>query len=95
MVRLVVDIWAIACRDTGPASKSNLLTHHLLLHTQTTSLGQQFATIEAITLMSMLVQHFTFELVDPHNEPAYLPSLTLPMERGLPIRVKRRVDASA
>ncbi|KAF9932796.1 hypothetical protein BGZ67_004566, partial [Mortierella alpina] len=58
-------------------------------------LGQQFATIEAITLMSMLVQQFTFELVDPDTEPAYLPSLTLPMERGLPIRVKRRVDASA
>ncbi|KAF9956549.1 hypothetical protein BGZ72_002683 [Mortierella alpina] len=73
-------------------SSSKFISFH---HGPRTCLGQQFATIEAITLMSMLVQHFTFELVDPHNEPAYLPSLTLPMERGLPIRVKRRVDASA
>ncbi|KAF9580548.1 Protein kinase alk2 [Lunasporangiospora selenospora] len=56
-----------------------------------TCLGQQFATIEGITLMSMLVQNFTFELVEPHKEPAYLPSLTLPMATGLPVRIKRRV----
>jgi len=56
------------------------------------SLGQHFATIEAITIMSMLAQKFTFELVDPKIEPAYKPSLTLPMENGLPVRIKRRVD---
>ncbi|KAF9288020.1 hypothetical protein BGZ68_000917 [Mortierella alpina] len=70
-------------------SSSKFISFH---HGPRTCLGQQFATIEAITLMSMLVQHFTFELVDPDNEPAYVPSLTLPMERGLPIRVKRRVS---
>lgn len=43
------------------------------------SLGQQFATIEAITLTAMLLQKFTFELVTPDSEPAYLPSLTLPV----------------
>ncbi|KAF9956547.1 hypothetical protein BGZ72_002681 [Mortierella alpina] len=73
-------------------SSSKFISFH---HGPRTCLGQQFATIEAITLMSMLVQHFTFELVDPNNEPAYLPSLTLPMERGLPILVKRRVSAAA
>ncbi|KAF9956548.1 serine/threonine protein kinase, CMGC, dual-specificity [Mortierella alpina] len=73
-------------------SSSKFISFH---HGPRTCLGQQFATIEAITLMSMLVQHFTFELVDPNNEPAYLPSLTLPMERGLPILVKRRVSAPA
>ncbi|KAF8977506.1 hypothetical protein BGZ46_007329, partial [Entomortierella lignicola] len=52
-----------------------------------------FATIEAITIVSMLFQKFTFELVDPKTEPAYLPSLTLPLANGLPIYVKRRVDA--
>ncbi|KAI8351103.1 cytochrome P450 [Mortierella sp. GBAus27b] len=57
-----------------------------------TCLGQQFATIEAITIMSMLSQKFTFELVDPSIEPAYTPSLTLPMAKGLPVRVKRRPD---
>ncbi|KAF9359160.1 hypothetical protein BGX26_013013 [Mortierella sp. AD094] len=55
-----------------------------------TCLGQQFATIEAITIMSMLMQKFTFELVEPNKEPAYLPSLTLPMAHGLPVRVKHR-----
>ncbi|KAK3806301.1 MAG: cytochrome P450 [Benniella sp.] len=57
-----------------------------------TCLGQHFATIEAITIMSMLAQKFTFELVDPKIEPAYMPSLTLPMAKGLPVRIKRRVD---
>ncbi|KAG0222435.1 cytochrome P450 [Mortierella sp. GBAus27b] len=56
-----------------------------------TCLGQQFATIEAITITSMLLQQFTFELVDPNLEPAYVPALTLPMATGLPVRVKRRV----
>ncbi|KAF9940795.1 hypothetical protein BGZ75_005922 [Mortierella antarctica] len=60
-----------------------------------TCLGQNFATIEAITLMSMMVQKFTFELVDPDLEPAYYPSLTLPMQHGLPVRVKRRTDITA
>ncbi|KAF9186133.1 hypothetical protein BGZ51_005631 [Haplosporangium sp. Z 767] len=61
-------------------------------HGPRTCLGQQFATIEAITLMAMLVQKFTFELVEPNKEPAYYPSLTLPMAHGLPVRVKHRVD---
>lgn len=56
-----------------------------------TCLGQQFATIEAVTIMAMLFQRFTFELLDPHTEPAYVPGLTLPMAKGLPMRVKRRV----
>ncbi|KAG0365346.1 cytochrome P450 [Gamsiella multidivaricata] len=60
-----------------------------------TCLGQQFATIEAITIMSMLMQNFTFELVDPNKEPAYYPSLTLPMAHGLPVRVKHRSSAQA
>ncbi|KAG0368788.1 hypothetical protein BGZ54_001157 [Gamsiella multidivaricata] len=59
-----------------------------------TCLGQQFATIEAITIMSMLAQKFTFELVDPSVEPTYIPSLTLPLEKGLLVRVKRRVNGA-
>ncbi|KAF9584844.1 hypothetical protein BGW38_004960 [Lunasporangiospora selenospora] len=69
-------------------SSSKFIAFH---HGPRICLGQQFATIEAITLMSMLLQEFTFELVDPHSEPVYLPSLTLPMEHGLKARVKRRV----
>ncbi|KAF9430695.1 hypothetical protein BGZ94_004912 [Podila epigama] len=59
-----------------------------------TCLGQQFATIEGITLIGLLFSNFEFELVDPHTEPSYVPGLTLPMSKGLPIRVKRRVQAT-
>ncbi|KAG0216091.1 hypothetical protein BGX28_005986 [Mortierella sp. GBA30] len=55
-----------------------------------TCLGQQFATIEAITLMSLLFKRFDFELVDPDNEPGYGPGLTLPVAKGLPVRIHRR-----
>ncbi|KAG0321315.1 hypothetical protein BGZ99_003964 [Dissophora globulifera] len=55
-----------------------------------TCLGQQFATIEAITIMSTLFKKFSFELVDPDTEPAYGAGLTLPMANGLPLRVHRR-----
>ncbi|KAF9131316.1 hypothetical protein BGW39_001991 [Mortierella sp. 14UC] len=57
-----------------------------------TCLGQQFAYIQAITITSMLLQKFDFELVDPHNEPVYGTSLTLPMANGLPVRISRRRD---
>ncbi|KAF9907269.1 Protein kinase alk2 [Linnemannia zychae] len=56
-----------------------------------TCLGQQFATVEGITVMSVMLQKFTFELIDPHTEPEYVPGLTLPMADGLKLRVKRRV----
>ncbi|KAG0244348.1 hypothetical protein BGW41_008112 [Actinomortierella wolfii] len=60
-----------------------------------TCLGQQFATIEAVTLMSMLFQRFEFELVDPKNEPPYGPGLTLPVKHGVPVRVYRRGEPRA
>lgn len=57
------------------------------------SLGKSFAQLEAITITSMLMQKFTFELVEPDVEPRYLPALTLPMETGLPMRVKHRTKS--
>ncbi|KAF9114084.1 hypothetical protein BGX27_000137 [Mortierella sp. AM989] len=68
-------------------SSSKFIAFH---HGPRVCIGQQFATIEAITIVSMLFQHFTFELVDPDTEPSYSRSLTLPLANGLPIRVKRR-----
>ncbi|KAF8924556.1 putative cytochrome P450 monooxygenase [Dissophora ornata] len=90
-------IWGPDAREYKPErwlkgekpSSSKFVAFHL---GPRTCLGQQFATIEAITIMSMLTQKFTFELVDPSVEPAYSPSLTLPLAKGLPVRVKRRVD---
>ncbi|KAG0015378.1 hypothetical protein BGZ80_009893 [Entomortierella chlamydospora] len=60
-----------------------------------TCLGQQFATIEAVTVMGMLFQKFKFELVDPNTEPSYVPGLTLPMAKGLPIRVFHRTPTAS
>ncbi|KAG0350826.1 hypothetical protein BG005_009660 [Podila minutissima] len=70
-------------------SSSKFVSFHL---GPRTCLGQQFATIEAITMLSLLLQRFTFELVNPDIEPGYIASLTLPMAKGLPIRCKHRVD---
>ncbi|KAF8948553.1 hypothetical protein BGZ47_004289 [Haplosporangium gracile] len=55
-------------------------------------LGQGFAVTEAVTLMSMFFQKFTFELENPDQKATYMPSLTLPMEGGLRVYVKRRTD---
>jgi cytochrome P450 len=52
--------------------------------------GQQFATIEALSMIGMILQRFEVSLVDPHSEPQYRASLNLPMADGLKIRVKRR-----
>ncbi|KAF9200956.1 hypothetical protein BGZ49_008807 [Haplosporangium sp. Z 27] len=93
------DIWGPDAEEYNPErwlhnekpSSSKFIAFH---HGPRTCLGQQFATIEAITIVSMLFQKFTFELVDPKTEPAYLPSLTLPLAKGLPVLVKRRLDIS-
>ncbi|KAF9333872.1 hypothetical protein BG006_003025 [Podila minutissima] len=88
-------IWGPDAKDYNPErwltgekpSSAKFVAFHL---GPRTCLGQQFATIEAITLMSMMVSSFTFELVDPDTEPEYMASLTLPMAKGLPVYVKRR-----
>ncbi|KAG0339659.1 Protein kinase alk2, partial [Podila humilis] len=59
-----------------------------------TCLGQQFATIEAQTIMSLMFRRFNFELVDPENEPEYGAALTLPLLHGLPVRITRRKQPS-
>ncbi|KAG0017538.1 hypothetical protein BGZ82_000722 [Podila clonocystis] len=55
-------------------------------------IGQQFATIEALTMIAMILSKFSIELVEPNKLPAYGVSVTLPMLDGLPIRVCRRSD---
>ncbi|KAF8977507.1 hypothetical protein BGZ46_007330 [Entomortierella lignicola] len=92
------EIWGPDAKEYNPnrwidakekPSSSKFIAFH---HGPRTCLGQQFATIEAITIISILFQNFTFELVDPNIKPTYLPSLTLPIKDGLPVLVKRRVD---
>lgn len=47
---------------------------------------------EAVTLMSMFFQKFTFELENPDQKADYMPSITLPLAGGLRVRVNRRTD---
>ncbi|KAF9343628.1 Protein kinase alk2 [Mortierella sp. AD094] len=53
-------------------------------------LGQQFATIEALTIIGMILSKLEIELVEPSKVPAYGVSITMPMLHGLPVRVRRR-----
>ncbi|KAF9389620.1 hypothetical protein CPB97_011030 [Podila verticillata] len=55
-------------------------------------LGQQFATIEALTIIGMILSKFSLELVHPGREPAYGSSVTMPMADGLPVRIYRRTN---
>ncbi|KAF8948554.1 cytochrome P450-dit2, partial [Haplosporangium gracile] len=68
---------------------SKFLSFH---HGPRTCLGQGFAVTEAVTLMSMFFQKFTFELENPDQKADYLPSITLPLAGGLRVRVNRRTD---
>ncbi|KAF9201960.1 hypothetical protein BGZ49_007852 [Haplosporangium sp. Z 27] len=60
-----------------------------------TCLGQQFATVEAIMITSMILRDFTLELIDPDTEPNYRSAITLPMADGLPVRIKPRCRTAA
>ncbi|KAF8981542.1 hypothetical protein BGZ46_002622 [Entomortierella lignicola] len=55
--------------------------------------GQQYATIEAVTIMAMILQSFELKLLNPTAGPKYGPSLGLPMAEGLNIKVTRRSTA--
>ncbi|KAF9437245.1 hypothetical protein BGZ76_001483 [Entomortierella beljakovae] len=77
------DRWAT--KDKPHSSK--FVSFH---HGPRTCIGQQYATIEAITISSMLLRKFSFELVEPSAKATYSPSLTLPMAKGLFVRVKHR-----
>ncbi|KAF9109955.1 hypothetical protein BGX27_006952 [Mortierella sp. AM989] len=52
--------------------------------------GQQFAVIEALTVISMILQSFDMELEEPSRVPQYATSMTFPMLDGLNVRFSRR-----
>ncbi|KAF9385396.1 hypothetical protein BGX21_001073 [Mortierella sp. AD011] len=58
-------------------------------------LRQQFATIEAITMIAMILSKLEIELVEPDKVPAYGVSVTMPMLHGLPVRIHRRNAGAA
>ncbi|KAF8981544.1 hypothetical protein BGZ46_002624 [Entomortierella lignicola] len=57
--------------------------------------GQQFATVEALTAIGMILQSFELKLVNPSADATYRASLAFPMEGGLPVRVTRRAGVVA
>jgi cytochrome P450 len=52
-------------------------------------LGQNLATQEAVSILTLLVRQFDFEMT-PGQEIGYADSLTLPMKNGLKVRVRSR-----
>ncbi|KAG0324192.1 hypothetical protein BGZ99_002072 [Dissophora globulifera] len=58
-------------------------------------IGQQFATIEALTIIGMILSKLEITLVEPSKLPPYGISVTMPMLEGLPVRISRRKDTSA
>ena len=56
-------------------------------------LGQNFAVLEALTVMGMILQKFELTLVDSAKLPPYGVSVTMPMLEGLPMKVTRRTKS--
>ncbi|KAG0299881.1 Protein kinase alk2, partial [Dissophora globulifera] len=50
-------------------------------------IGQQFATIEALTIIGMILSKLEITLVEPSKLPPYGISVTMPMLEGLPVRI--------
>ncbi|KAF9356724.1 hypothetical protein BGX26_004838, partial [Mortierella sp. AD094] len=55
----------------------------------------KFATIEALTIIGMILQSFDLEMVEPSKIAAYTPALILQIAGGLNVRVSRRSGAKA
>ncbi|KAF9536607.1 Protein kinase alk2 [Mortierella hygrophila] len=53
-------------------------------------LGMNFAMLEALTLIGLILQKFDLTLVDSAKLPPYGVSVTFPMLEGLPMKVTRR-----
>ncbi|KAF9349163.1 hypothetical protein BGX26_012512 [Mortierella sp. AD094] len=58
-------------------------------------IGQQFATIEVLTILGMILKSFNLELEEPSKIATFEPHLTLKMAGGLKVRVSRRSSATA
>ncbi|KAF9085790.1 Protein kinase alk2 [Mortierella sp. AD031] len=58
-------------------------------------LGMNFAILEALTVIGMVLQKFELTLVNSAKLPPYGVSVTMPMLEGLPMRVHRRSKAQA
>lgn len=54
-------------------------------------MGDQFAMMEAVVTLSMLIRRFEFELTIKPEEVGFYTGATIHTRNGLPMRVKKRV----
>lgn len=54
-------------------------------------MGDQFALMESIVTLSMLIRRFEFELTIKPEEVGFYTGATIHTRNGLPMRVKKRV----
>ena len=92
-------IWGPTAHEFNPARwldennnirKESPAKYPTFHHGPRTCLGQQLATVEAVTVLVLLLTRFRFELV-PGQKITYSPSLTLPMKGVMKMRVYERM----
>lgn len=54
-------------------------------------MGDQFALMESVVTLSMLIRRFDFELTVKPEEVGFFTGATIHTRNGLPMRVKKRV----
>lgn len=54
-------------------------------------MGDQFALMESVVTLSMLIRRFEFELTIKPEEVGFYTGATIHTRNGLPMRVKKRV----
>lgn len=54
-------------------------------------MGDQFALMESVVTLSMLIRRFEFELTIKPEEVGFFTGATIHTRNGLPMRVKKRV----
>lgn len=54
-------------------------------------MGDQFALMESVVTLAMLIRRFEFELVIKPEEVGFFTGATIHTRNGLPMRVKKRV----
>lgn len=55
-------------------------------------MGDQFALMESVVTLSMLIRRFDFELTIKPEEVGFYTGATIHTRNGLPMRVKKRVS---
>lgn len=74
-----------------PPSLGFRVTFGLFSGGQRKCVGDQFALMESVVTLSMLIRRFDFELTVKPEEVGFYTGATIHTRHGLPMRVKKRV----